>query len=74
VVTTTIGIEGIPAENNREVLVADDPGSFKDQLVKLISDHPFAEEVVARGRKLVQENFDTFELSNRLNQFFKEQV
>jgi glycosyltransferase involved in cell wall biosynthesis len=74
VVTTRIGIEGIRAENRREVLVADDPESFKDQIVNLINEEHLAEGLAARGREFIQENFDTFRLSARLSQFFKEQV
>ena len=74
VVTTSIGIEGIPAENKREVMVADDPQLFKDQIINLISGNEIAPRLVADGKKLIQENFDTFGLSNRLTRFFKEQV
>ncbi len=74
VVTTRIGIEGIRAENGREVVVADDPESFKDQIINLINEEGLAEELAAGGRRFIQENFDTFRLSTRLSQFFKEQV
>ena len=74
VVTTPIGIEGIPARNNQEVMVADDPDSFKDQVISLIKESRVANEMARLGRKLIQENFDTFRLSTRLSQFFKEQV
>jgi glycosyltransferase involved in cell wall biosynthesis len=74
VVTTSIGIEGIPAENKREVMVADDPQLFKSQIINLISGNEIAPRLVAGGKKLIQENFDTFGLSTRLTRFFKEQV
>ena len=74
VITTTVGIEGIPAENNREVLIADDPELFKYQIVNLVTGNETAHGLVAEGKQLIRENFDTFGLSTRLTRFFKEQV
>ena len=74
VVTTPIGIEGIPARNSREVMIADNPDLFKDQVIRLIREDRAAQEMADRGRRLIHENFDTFRLSTRLSQFFKEQV
>ncbi len=74
VVTTSVGIEGIHAENKRDLLVADDPESFKDHLIRLVSEEEEATRLVTSARQLIQQNFDTFGLSTRLSQFFKEQV
>lgn len=74
VVTTPIGIEGIPAQNKRDIMVAEKPELFKNQIVDLIKSDELALELAAGGRKLIQENFDTFDLSTRLDRFFKEQV
>jgi len=74
VVTTPMGIEGIPAENGKEVRVAGNPDQFAEQIVALIKDREETLRMVQDARKLVQQNFDTFTLSSRLSQFFKEQV
>lgn len=74
VVTTPVGIAGIPAENNREVVVADNPEDFKYQLIKLLLNDEEANRLVRHARALIKENFDTFGLSSRLNQFFKTEV
>ena len=74
VVTTPIGIEGIPARNNKEVMVSADPDTFKNQIITLIKEEDTPGELVAAGRQLIQENFDTFGLSTRITRFFKEQV
>ncbi len=71
VVTSSVGIEGIPAENNREVILADDPDMFKYQLVNMLSNPDEAGRMVSRARQLIQHNFDTFELSIRLKQVFQ---
>lgn len=74
VVTTGSGIEGIPAVNNRDVFVADDPELFKYQVIKLIRDDREVQFLTGNALRLVRENFNTFGLSVRLSRFFKEQV
>jgi glycosyltransferase involved in cell wall biosynthesis len=74
VVTTPIGVEGIPALNEQELLVSGDPESFKNQIIKLCLDDKLARGLVRESRKLIYENFDTLGLSTRITQFFKEQV
>jgi len=74
VLTTPIGIEGIPAQNNKEIMVTEDPEIFINQIIKLCQDENLAQGLVREGRKLIQENFDTFGLSTRISQFFKDQV
>ncbi|MCP4310499.1 MAG: glycosyltransferase [Bacteroidetes bacterium] len=74
VVTTPIGIEGIPARNNREIMTSDDPEIFKNQIIKLIREEDTPRDLVSAGRKLIQENFNNFGLSTRITRFFKEQV
>ncbi len=74
VVTTSVGVKGIPAENDRHILVADTPEMFKLQIISLLDDNSKATRLVSRARQVISQNFDTFELSNRLSRFFKEQV
>ena len=74
VVTTQVGIEGIPAENNQHVITTDDPQQFASQIAKLVNNQEDASRLVAASRELIIRNFDTFELSNRLSQFYKAQV
>jgi glycosyltransferase involved in cell wall biosynthesis len=74
VVTTRIGIEGIPAEHGRELYVADKPEIFKNQVIKLMSGQSEAARMAATARQFIKENFDTFGLSTRLSQFFEKQA
>lgn len=73
VVTSSVGIEGIPAENNVHFMVADEPDLFRNQLVKLLTPGDEVAQMVTRARQLITHNFDTFTLSSRLSQFFKTQ-
>ncbi len=71
VVTTTMGIEGIPAINRKNVVVVDDPNLFGSQLIKLLADPQEQERMLTEARDFVSRYFDTFELSKRLSQFYK---
>lgn len=71
VVTTTAGIEGIPARNHQHVVVEDEPEMFAKNLLKLLREKNETERMVKEAREFVERYFDTFELSNRLSQFYK---
>jgi glycosyltransferase involved in cell wall biosynthesis len=74
VVTTTRGIEGIPARIQQDVAVEDDPYKFSNQIVKLLNDRQESNRMRKEARKLIERDFDTLALSNRLIQFYKTEV
>lgn len=57
VVSTSIGIEGIPARSGEQALVADDPKAFASATVRLLADRALAARLAAAGRRLVEANF-----------------
>ncbi len=74
VLTTTVGIEGIGAAHGKEVLVADTPDEWAGLLEKLLTSDEEATRTALNGREFVSQNFDTFEVANRLSQFYNTQV
>ena len=60
VVTTTYGNEGIGAVPGRDILIADDPESFADAVVRVLSDRGLEERLSLNGREFVRKHF-TFE-------------
>ncbi len=74
VATTTVGIEGIEARNGVEVSVADDPSELAGQLARLLTRDEEAIPMAMAGRRFVKGNFDSSEISARLNQFYNSQV
>ena len=58
VVTTTVGLEGIEAEHNREVLVADTPNEFAEAVCRLLTDRAERTRLGAAGRELVVQRYD----------------
>ncbi len=57
VVTTTYGNEGIGAVPERDILIADDPESFADAVVRVLSDRELAARLSQNGREFVRKNF-----------------
>ena len=52
-VTTSVGAEGLPLENGRDVLFADRPGDFAEQVAGLLLDTVRRKQLGDTGRKLV---------------------
>ena len=71
VLTTSAGIEGIPAVNKQHVVVEDDPDLFASQLLKLLAETEDARAMVREARKFIEGHFDTFELTERLSHFYE---
>ncbi len=57
VVSTTIGAEGLPLENGKEIVLADDPVRFADEVVRLMNDDEARETLEKSARKVVVEKF-----------------
>jgi hypothetical protein len=57
VVSTTVGAEGLPLQNGVELLLADEPASFADAVVRVLTDHACADELGQRAATVVRENF-----------------
>ena len=71
VITTSIGLEGIPATDGQQVLIADTPDEF---LAKMKFCREGSEELVEigiRAREFVRHHYDRRELGRRLLQKFK---
>jgi glycosyltransferase involved in cell wall biosynthesis len=56
-VTTTVGAEGLPVVSGREVVRADDPTAFADQVVALLRQPSRRRALGAAGRRLVEERY-----------------
>ncbi|MDF1574602.1 MAG: glycosyltransferase family 4 protein [Bacteroidales bacterium] len=74
VVTTSAGIEGIELRDHQLVKVEDDPYRFNSQILRLLNDAHFPDRMLSGARTFVRRNYDTFELSKRLSQFYYTEV
>jgi sugar transferase (PEP-CTERM/EpsH1 system associated) len=58
VVSTTVGAEGLPVTNGRDIMLADDPASFADSVVRLIRNESERRGLEYAARTLVAQHFD----------------
>jgi glycosyltransferase involved in cell wall biosynthesis len=57
VVSTTIGVEGLPVESGRHCLIADDAAAFADATVSLLRDDERRNQISREARAYVEANF-----------------
>ncbi len=57
VVSTTIGVEGLPLMPGQDLLVADEPVAFGDTVVRLLSEPALARRLGERARQVVCQKF-----------------
>ena len=57
VVSTTVGAEGLPLEEGRHIVRADDAVSFADEVVNLLYDGDRRQRLGEAGRQLMEEKF-----------------
>lgn len=70
VVSTTIGAEGLALRPGREILIADDPGTYADAVCSLIECPARARELAEAGRAVVALRYDW----SVMRAMFKEQA
>lgn len=57
VISTTVGAEGLPVHDGKELLLADDPKAFADAVVKVLGDSNLATRLGKSAAELVRQNF-----------------
>ncbi len=65
VVSTTVGAEGLPLTNGVELLLADEPATFADAVVRVLTDQDYAAELGQRAAAVVRENFGWRQVTER---------
>lgn len=57
VVSTALGVEGLPVENDRHLLIADSACAFAAAALRLLDDAPLRARLASAARALVERNF-----------------
>ncbi len=57
VVSTTIGVEGLPIRNGTDLLVSDTPEAFAASVTRLLADEEYAAQLASRGVATVKSRF-----------------
>lgn len=58
VITTSIGVEGIAAENNKEVFIADTPENFARKIIEVVQQPGLIQQTGTAARKLIREKYN----------------
>ena len=68
VVSTTIGAEGLPVTNGRDVVIADEPTQFADSVVMLLRNPARREALEHAARELVVTHYDWAAVAGQLEE------
>lgn len=71
VVTTSLGFEALDAVAGRDILVADDPKRFAEEVIRLVKDRDLRQYIAQNARKLVEEKYDWSSIVERLDAVYE---
>lgn len=74
IVSTSIGCEGIPVENNKHLCVADNPLDFVFQAVGLINDKEKRNKMAKLAHTFVSSNYDNDRIAKKLFDFYNRMI
>ncbi|MDF7823409.1 glycosyltransferase [Pontiellaceae bacterium B12227] len=74
VVTTALGVAGIPAQNGENCFVADTPDLFAQSIDWLMTDLNMANKMGTRGREMVKSQFNSHSSISELEQVLEEVI
>src|SRR5437660_1012918 len=69
VVSTTVGAEGLNVVHEQHVLLADDPKTFAESVLRLLGDPEMCRKLTANGRSLVEQSYGWDALAKRFGGF-----
>jgi glycosyltransferase involved in cell wall biosynthesis len=72
VVTTSIGLEGIEAEHNKNVMIGDSPEEFASAVIHLLTDPELCKSIASNGRKLVESKYDWQAVFGALDEVYQQ--
>ncbi len=70
-ITTTLGLEGIDAAADTEILIADTAEDFVQQISFCMDNADALPQIGARARAFIEEHFDNKKIAARLLEFYK---
>lgn len=71
IVSTSIGAEGVFAENGKEIILADTPNEFINAVNNLLSSPKQIELLESHAKNFAKLNFNNSEISNKLVAYYK---
>ncbi|MBL7969964.1 MAG: glycosyltransferase family 4 protein [Prolixibacteraceae bacterium] len=74
IVTTDIGTEGIPTENENNILIANDVDQFIKAVTRLINDRELSDRIGRNAIGFIQEKYDNLSQAGALIEFYIKQI
>lgn len=71
IVTTSLGVSGIPVTNGHQVLIADEPETFAHRVMDCLLDPAYQKKIGAEARETVASNYDLKALAQKAVIFLK---
>lgn len=71
IISTSAGIEGIPATHEKNIIFADNSQEFISQIKRLIRDNKLRSRISTEAQKLIRKNFDNLAITSKLLTFYK---
>jgi glycosyltransferase involved in cell wall biosynthesis len=70
VISTAVGIQGIPASHEKELLIANSASEFADAMIRMQTDVELREKLVKNAHALIDEHYNTKRLISGLLDFY----
>lgn len=74
VITTTVGAQGIDCTDGKDILIANTPQEFANQVKRCIDDPEFCQSIGHEARRLIAEQYDVGKLTDRLIEFYNQRL
>lgn len=71
IVSTTVGVEGIPCESGKHLLIADSPTDFKAAIQTLVEDTERIRELGRQARAFVEQHYNAPSIIDQLVRFYR---
>ncbi len=72
IISTSIGVEGIPVENGKQMIIANNRTEFIDALCQLLNNHKKVIDLGLNARTLVESTFNNHEIGKQLLVFYED--
>ena len=74
VITTTVGAQGIDYIDGENLLIANTPQEFAQQIKRCLDDNDFCHRVGAAAERLIAEQYNEGKLADKLLKFYNERI
>jgi len=70
-ITTSVGAEGLGAKDGENIIIRNDPKSLAKATLEILKDSSKAKKIAENARKLVEENYSWYKMSEYLDQIYE---